>query len=290
MTQATTMDDIVLSGINPAIYTEDDFREIARMVRSEAGIVLSSGKAMLVYSRIAPLVRESSSTTFAEYIATLRHNDVQRRKTIEALTTNHTFFFRESHHFDHLGATVRPLLAAQLERDEPVRIWSAGCSSGEETWSLVLTLLGEDTAAGRKLVTRDLRVLASDLSPRVLAKAAAARYAGDEVGEVPERLRANWMRHDGQAVVLAEEARSIVRFRELNLLGEWPMQRAFDVIFCRNVMIYFDQPTKERLVSRFAEYLRPGGFLYIGHSERVSGPGEALLEPVGPTIYRRRGA
>lgn len=285
--QASTFGDVALCGINPAIYTEDDFRAISRLIRSEAGIVLAPGKAMLVYSRIAPLVRESACTTFGEFIKSLEFDDKQRRRAIEALTTNHTFFFRESHHFDHLAETVRPDLLNQLDHGEPVRIWSAGCSSGEETWSLIVSLLGDDLAQGRKLAGQDLLVLASDLSPRVLSKAAAGRYAEDEVGEFPPTLRANWLKSEGAEVVIGEEAHSLARFRELNLLESWPMRRHFDVIFCRNVMIYFDQPTKERLLSRFAEYLRPGAFLYIGHSERVSGPAENLLEPVGPTIYRR---
>lgn len=285
--QVSTFGDVALCGINPAIYTEDDFRAIARLVRSEAGIVLAAGKAMLVYSRIAPLVRESACTTFGEFIRSLQSNDRQRRRAIEALTTNHTFFFREAHHFDHLTATVRPDLIDQLDHGEPVRIWSAGCSSGEETWSLIVSLLGEDRAQGRKLAGQDLLVLATDLSPRVLSKAAAGRYAEDEVGEVPPVLRANWLKNEGANVVVGAEAQSLARFRELNLLEGWPMRRPFDVIFCRNVMIYFDQPTKERLLERFAEFLRPGAFLYIGHSERVSGPAEDLLLPVGPTIYRR---
>lgn len=279
-----------LANVNPGIYTEDDFRVIAQLVHAEAGIVLPPGKAMLVYSRIAPLVRESTSTSFAEFIAEIRANPVQRRRAIEALTTNHTFFYREAHHFEHFAKEVRPQLVDRLNHGGTVRAWSAGCSSGEETWSLVATLLGEDLSAGRQLASRDVLVLASDLSPRVLRKAEAACYDQTEVEEVPTALRGNWLKPDGQTVTVAPEARALVRFRELNLLEDWPMQRRFDVIFCRNVMIYFDQPTKEQLVARFADHLCPGGFLYIGHSERVSGPAEAVLQPVGPTIYRRSDA
>ena len=259
----------------------------AAALHEQAGIVLPKGKATLVYSRIAPLVRQSNCGTFADYLKLLGGNPVETKRVIDALTTNHTFFYREAHHFEHLAQTARPDLVAKLESGEPVRIWSAGCSSGEETWSLIVTLLGEDKVAGKRMIKRDLRVLASDLAAHVLHKAEGGVYGAAEAREVPKVLRQNWLNESGQEISVGADARSIVRFRELNLLGEWPMQQRFDVIFCRNVMIYFDLPTKERLVARFAAQLQPGGYLYIGHSERVTGPAAALLEPVGPTIYRR---
>lgn len=183
---------------------------------------------------------------------------------------------------------MRPGLVQALEGGRAVRMWSAGCSSGEETWSLVMTLLGEDRARGTQIASRNVRVLASDLADHALAKAAAAIYPAADLKAVPEALRRNWTVPGAGDVSLTDEARRFVRFRMLNLLGDWPFRGQFDVIFCRNVMIYFDQPTKERLVERFAHQLAPGGHLYIGHSERASGPAAALLEPVGPTIYRRK--
>lgn len=287
MTAAGAFAHGALPGVSPEIYTEADFKAIARMVREEAGIVLPEGKSMLVFSRIAPLVRASTSSTFGEFIKTMASDHGARKTAIDALTTNHTFFFRESHHFRHFAETVRPQLLSRLDREGAARLWSAGCSSGEETWSLVLTLLGEDAAEGRRLIKRDLRVLASDLSHRVLRKAESARYPLSETKDVPPVLRKNWLTTAGDEVAVGVDARSLVRFRELNLLGEWPMRQPFDVIFCRNVMIYFDQPTKDRLVERFAQMLRPGGFLYIGHSERIAGPATRLFDLVGPTIYQR---
>lgn len=287
---AATFAEGHLPGVSPAIYGNADFRAISDMVHTAAGIVLNENKAMLVYSRVAPLVRESSFATFGEFIADMRHNEPLRRRVIDALTTNHTFFFRENHHFEHFASEVRPMLAAQLEAGKQVRLWSAGCSSGEETWSLVLTLLGEDRALGRQLARRDVRVLASDIARPVLQRASAAGYAETETREIPEALRRNWTASDGQTVTIGAEARGIVRFRELNLLGDWPMRHPFDAIFCRNVMIYFDAETKERLVARLVDQLRPGGHLYIGHSERANGPAATQLEPVGPTIYRKRAA
>jgi chemotaxis protein methyltransferase CheR len=290
MKVAAAFADGRLPGISPGVYSDADFRAIAELVYAESGNVLPQGKAMLVYSRIAPLVRRSGSATFAEYVAMIRQDPNQRKAAVDALTTNHTFFFRENHHFEHFAEKVRPQLLAKLDRGEQVRLWSAGCSSGEETWSLILTLLGEDRREGHRLIKRDVRLLASDLADHVLRKASAARYAEADVKDVPPALRQNWLEVAEGVVSVCDLARSIVRFRELNLLGEWPMRRPFDVIFCRNVMIYFDQETKERLVSRLAHQLQPGGYLYIGHSERASGPASNELELVGPTIYRRRSA
>lgn len=276
-----------LPGISPEVYGPADFKAISDIVHAHAGIVLPQGKAMLVYSRLAPMVRESGLGTFAAFVEQMRLDEGHRLRAIKALTTNHTFFYREAHHFEHLAREVRPGMVQALDRGERFRIWSAGCSSGEETWSIVMTLLGPDRPAGTSLARRNLRVLASDLATHALTKARAATYGQSEIEPVPEPLRRAWSQPRNGEVVIAEPARELVRFRELNLLQDWPMRGQFDVIFCRNVMIYFDGPTKERLVQRFAEVLRPGGFLYIGHSERVTGPASQLLAPVGPTIYQR---
>lgn len=279
-----------LPGISPEIYGEADFRALAEIIYASSGNVLPDGKAMLVYSRLSPLVRETGCATFANFVELIRSDLEMQDRAVAALTTNHTFFYRESHHFDHFESKVRPDLVRKLESGKPVRLWSAGCSSGEETWSLMMALLGTDLLAARRMAKRDLRVLASDLAPHALRKAEAASYAAKDIKAVPSDLVQQWARIDGDTATIADLPRSLVRFRLLNLLGDWPMSGRFDTIFCRNVMIYFDLPTKERLVARFAEVLQPGGHLYIGHSERVTGPAAEILEPVGPTIYRKRAA
>lgn len=277
-----------LPGISPGIYGAADFKAVSEIAYGEAGIVLNEGKAMLVYSRLAPLVRDSGCATFGSYIMRIREDAVERNRAIMALTTNHTFFNRESHHFDHFAETVRPILIAQLARREKVRLWSAGSSSGEETWSLLMTLLGPNRDAGLKIAKSDLRLLGSDIADHALRKAEAARYRAEDLNVLPEALTRIWSRNDGEFAEIVPEVRALARFRTLNLLGDWPMQGQFNVIFCRNVMIYFDGPTKERLVERFAKALTPGGYLYVGHSERVTGPALGLLVPCGPTIYCRK--
>ena len=267
--------------------TDADFTTIARMTHAHSGIVLGDGKRQLVYSRLAKQVRRRGLSGFGPYVELLRNDADARREAIFALTTNHTKFFREDHHFDHFATAVRPGLIAQAERGLPVRLWSSASSSGEEPYSLAMTLLGNDRAAGARLAQRDIAILATDLAPHVLATAAAGRYPADMAKAVPDSLRRAWTRIEADEMVMAGELTRLVSYRQLNLLVPWPMRGGFDAIFCRNVMIYFDEPTKQRLTERFAELLAPGRFLYIGHSERVTGPAAAMFEPVGNTIYRR---
>ncbi len=170
-----------LAGVSPGVYGTRDFEAISKIVYDGAGIVLPPSKAMLVYSRLAPMVRDTGSGTFAVYVDKIRSDPAERTRAIEALTTNHTFFYREAHHFEHFADEVRPELMARIAAREPVRMWSAGCSSGEETWSLVLTLLGSDRAEGRRIASSDTLVLATDLASHVIAKASAATYATSDL-------------------------------------------------------------------------------------------------------------
>lgn len=284
----------MVPGVSPAIYSEADFRRIADLIHAETGIVLSERKRMLAYSRLAPLVRRSGLTNFGAFLDTLANDPTTFTEVVAALTTNHTYFHREPHHFEHFESVVRPGMVARALLGAPVRIWSAGCSTGEEIWTLLTVLLGSERGAGMRIARSKFVALASDISINALAGARAATYPLGALDALPEALRRTWctpVTDAGEPRLAIDPAmQAMVRFRVLNLMGEWPMRSPFDVIFCRNVMIYFDAPTKERLVERFARQLVPGGYLYIGHSERVSGPATALLEPVGPTIYRRSGA
>lgn len=283
--------EALVPGVSPQVFGESDFRRIASLVHREAGIVLGSGKQMLAYSRLAPLVRASGLATFTEYLAMIEHHASERTRAIAALTTNHTYFNREPVHFEHFATHVRPELVTRAESGKTVRIWSAGCSSGEEIYTLMMVMLGNDRRRGEWLARRSIVALASDLADHAVSAASAATYPLDAVSKIPEVLRENWTRPvsgDPDRVTISSEIRNLVRFRQLNLLRPWPFAGPFDVIFCRNVMIYFDDPTKAELVLKFARALAPGGYLYIGHSERVSGEATALLEPVGSTIYRRR--
>jgi len=274
-------------GISEQVYSRNDFAAICELIYQESANLLPPSKSTLVYSRLAPLVRTSGAGTFGEYIKRLRIDDDERRKAVNALTTNHTGFFREQHHFDHLREVARPELVQRIERGEPVRIWSAGCSSGEEVYSACMTLLGHKRVEARQFLSSNVATLATDLADHVLAKAKAATYDVEALSPVPFELRAEWIKMSNGTGTMSDPVRDMVRFRRLNLTHDWPFSRQFDIIFCRNVMIYFDLPTKERLVARFANLLKPGGYLYIGHSERVTGSANNSLELVGKTIYQR---
>jgi chemotaxis protein methyltransferase CheR len=268
-------------------YSREDFQALSKLVYADAGIVMPEGKAMLIYSRLTKYLREREVTTFAEYLRLLNTDADERRRAINALTTNHTKFFRENHHFEHFAREVRPVLLRRALGGGRVRMWSAGCSSGEEVYSLIMTLLGDDKTMGQRIAGSDIALLASDLADHVIEAGNAATYPAHVAEEMPLRLKQNWVVSNGANITMSDTVRSLVRFRQLNLLGNWPLKGMFDVIFCRNVMIYFDEPTKAKLLDRLCATLQPGGYLYIGHSERLVGPAAQYCEPVGPTIYRK---
>jgi chemotaxis protein methyltransferase CheR len=247
-------------------FTASDFRKIAALVHGEAGIVLTEGKANLVYSRLSKRLRAIGLRSFRDYCALLESEGGagERMAMIAAMTTNVTRFFRESHHFDHLRNLLTPLVKAAREGGR-IRIWSAGCSSGEEPYSIALTLLDAMPDAQ----SHDVRILATDIDPNMLVRGRAALYPRNAVNEVPVALRERWTQREGDGVCMSDAARGLIQFNELNLLADWPMKGRFNVIFCRNVMIYFDEPTQDRIWKKFAAQLTPGGTLFIGHSERI---------------------
>jgi chemotaxis protein methyltransferase CheR len=270
-------------------YTDDDFRNIARLLYDETGIHLPPSKATLVYSRIAKRLRALGLENFRDYCALVGEaaGADEKAHMLSALTTNVTRFFREPHHFEHLKTKLLPPLLDAARRGQRLRIWSAGCSSGQEPYSIALTILSLLPDAR----SYNIRILATDINPHVVATGRKAIYPAEEVEEVPAELRRTWMdevRKEGERVFqLDDAARSLVSFRELNLMGNWPMKGAFNAIFCRNVVIYFDEQTQMRVWNRMMPLLEPGGYLYIGHSERLIGPAQAQLRIDGTTCYRK---
>jgi len=273
------------------LFTTDDFKKIAEILHSHAGIALAEGKAALVYSRLAKRLRSLGLRSFREYCALVEDAKGvdERQAMMAALTTNVTRYFREPHHFDHLRDVVMPKLVDRARRGGRVRLWSAACSNGQEPYSMAITVL----AALPEATRLDVKILATDIDPNMIAEGKAGVYREDAVEPVPLDLRRKWFKKVpvGNDIRwgVADELRELVSFRELNLIGDWPMKGKFDVIFCRNVVIYFDEPTQERIWSRFAPMLEPGGTLYIGHSERVSGPAADIFETTGLTTYALRG-
>jgi chemotaxis protein methyltransferase CheR len=280
------------AGIGPSddgfVLTRQDFDVIARMVHAHSGIFLSDAKTQLVYSRLAKFLREHRLTHFSQYVEMLQNDSNERKRAVYALTTNHTRFFREDHHFDHMTETLRPLLLQRIAAGKPVRLWSSASSSGEESYSMAMTLLGTDRSDASRILNGNVAILATDLAPHVVATAKAGRYPAAQASDIPDRYARPWTSMSGDHLVMGPEIQKLVSFRQLNLLDEWPLKGKFDAIFCRNVMIYFDEPTKARLIERFHDQLVPQGFLYIGHSERLVGPATDRFVTAGQTIFRRR--
>lgn len=263
-------------------FTWDDFAAVAALMYEISGIHLVEAKATLVYSRLAKRLRVLGLRDFASYRDLVAAPDAEEERSamLSALTTNVTRFYREPHHFEDLLAKRMPALASAARAGGRVRLWSAGCSAGHEPYTIAMTVL----EALPEAASLDVRILASDIDPLIVQRAAAARYSDDDIEPVPSAIRAKHLvRADGGWTV-SPTVKGLISYRTLNLLADWPMRGQFDVIFCRNVAIYFDDPTQSRLFGRFADVLKDGGHLYIGHSERASAPG---LTPDGLTAYRR---
>ena len=267
---------------------ERDFAKIAALVRERAGIVLGERKRDLVYGRLSRRLRTLRCTSFADYCRRLDGPDGEdeRRVMLNAITTNLTRFFREPHHFEHLSREALPaIMRTRTGGERRIRIWSAGCSSGEEPYSIALSVrevLGETHEW-------DVKILATDIDTEMVARAKAGRYDADRVAAIPPPLRQRYVHAcPSGGFEMADSIKSLIVFNSLNLLDEWPMRRPFDAIFCRNVVIYFDAATQRRLMERFARILVPGGWLYVGHSESLFRVSD-FFQHLGRTIYRRIG-
>jgi chemotaxis protein methyltransferase CheR len=270
-------------------FSQAEFHRLAEVLRAESGISLDGGKLPLAYARLAKRLRVLGLTSFESYLAHISTHagGAERRLMIEALTTNITRFFREAHHFEHLAVEVLPALFEEARQGGRVRLWSAGCSTGEEPYSIALTVLSLLPDAARY----DIKILATDIDTQVLAQGRLGRYPSRTLARIDPALREQWMIRETDTVgaetwLAGEEMRALVSFRTANLLGEWPMKGPFQVIFCRNVVIYFDEPLRDEILNKMKTMLSPGGHLYVGHSERLRA-GSDDLQLVGPSTYRR---
>lgn len=275
-------------GVREFEFTDKDFRFLQSLVIDHTGIVVDDSKRDMIYSRLARRLRALGMERFSDYCAYLRgHEQAELTHLINAVTTNLTSFFREPHHFEHFGKIVVPQLLQRNEHTRRIRVWSAGCSTGEEAYSIAMTL--EENIP--PWIDWDIKILATDLDTNVLEIAQRGVYPYENVRGIGEARMKRFFqkgRGENQGLVKVDaDLSSMIVFKPLNLLREWPMKGGFDAIFCRNVMIYFDRSTQQRLVERFANVLSPGGFLYIGHSETLKGISESF-ELVGNTIYRLR--
>lgn len=265
----------------------DEFRFLAAFMSRETGIMLSDHKRQMVCGRLVKRLRALGLRSFQEYVELLQGPGAtaEVENLVNAITTNITNFFREPHHFDFLRDSVLAPRLTERPRRPRIRIWSAGCSSGEEPYSIAMTM-ADVLKSGEGW---DALILATDIDTNVLRRAEAGIYPAEAQKHIPESYRKRFVRrvnHDSDKIQMADELRHMIRFRRLNLHEKWPMKGKFDAIFCRNVAIYFDKPTQKSLFNRYADYLTIGGMLYLGHAESLIGVTDRF-EVADKTVYRR---
>ncbi len=263
------------------VWTNADFARVQALIYQRAGISLHDGKHAMVYSRLSRRLRDTGHSSFHDYLGWLEtHDGPEWQEFVNALTTNLTAFFREQHHFEIFASHLRAKPSANW------RVWCNAASTGEEPYSIVMTAF---EALG---ANASFKLTASDIDSRVLATAAQGVYRLDSLkGLSPERLQKFFLRGKGgnAGMVRAKpELRRVIDFMSVNLIrDDWPFKEPFDVVFCRNVMIYFDAPTQRRVLERIHRVLKPGGMLFVGHAENFS-ESRDLFTLRGKTVYERR--
>lgn len=271
------------NGIDPK-----SFEAIAALAYHESGLQLAAEKMSMIQSRLRHRLRALDIPDFENYSAFVCSDNGrdERRHMISALTTNVSHFFREKHHFDILEKRFKSEFLPRLRDGHRVRIWSAGCSNGQEAFSIAITLLEAAADVG----DLDVRILATDIDSNVVEFANQSCYPDRLTSGIPNELLRKYFKEEtenDEVVFKANEnLRRLISFKELNLLSQWPMQQKMDIIFCRNVVIYFDVETQNRLWPRFNENLKSDGYLFLGHSERIVCPESAGFQSDGPTTYR----
>ena len=263
--------------------SDKDFHTLTSFIKAQYGITLDQ-KRQLVTSRLSTMLTEQGYSNFSDFVSQLlRERDPQKiEQVLNRLTTNYTFFMRETEHFDFFSRVILPELVRKYQKKKSLAIWSAGCSSGEEPYNLSMYI---KDYLGMQASQWDTRILATDISQKALATAKKGIY------EVPDTVPETWRRKyfkkvEGSRYAVSPEIRNNVIFQTFNLMDPIRFRTKFDVIFCRNVMIYFDQPTKDALVRRFYDATVPGGYLMISHSENLSK--DAPYVTVAPSTFQKK--
>ncbi len=268
--------------------TEAEFQRLVKFMYDNFGINLSA-KKVLVQGRLGNMLRERGFTNYNDYIDTVLKDTTGAEVTtiLNKLTTNHTFFMREPEHYTFLKETILPYMVETCSKDHVLRIWSAACSSGEECYTTAMLM---DQYFGAEKAKWDTRILATDISQSVISKAKAGIYQEDGMKGLSNDWKARYFNNLGNGKYeICQGIKDEVIFKTFNLMDPMPdkyKMKPFDLIFCRNVMIYFDQPTKQALVNRFYDVVKPGGYFFIGHAESVN-RADTQFDYIKPAIYRR---
>jgi chemotaxis protein methyltransferase CheR len=268
------------------VITDKEFQQLAEFIEKQYGIHLKSEKKALVSGRLHNVLLEQNFKSFTEYFEYVVSDKTKQAVTtlLNKITTNHTFFMREVDHFHFFQEQILPNLKLTI-KDHDLRIWSAGCSTGEEPYTLAMII---HDFLGKEKGLWDTKLLATDISERALNKAKMGQYSNEQIAALPTIWRMNYLKKlDEEKSQIIDKIRNDVIFRKFNLMEEiFPFKKRFQVIFCRNVMIYFDHQTKVDLVNRFYDHLEPGGYLFIGHSESLNRL-TTKLKYIRPAIYRK---
>lgn len=261
------------------------FDAIAALAHREFGLNIAPEKMKMVQSRLRHRLGALNLSGFDAYskLVCSDQGGEERRSMISALTTNVSHFFREPHHFDLLSQYMLPGVQNLIEGGDRIRVWSAGCSNGQEPYSIAMHMLGSMPS----LSSADFKILATDVDPKVVAYAVQGAYENQQIDGLSADFRSKYVNMRESKNFISDEIKKVVAFRELNLLSKWPMRHQFDVIFCRNVVIYFDLETQEKLWPRFHQMLKPGGLLFLGHSERIASPPKFGFKTIGTTAYQK---
>ena len=268
-------------------FTEKDFNNLRKIANAHTGIIVTDDKYDMYYARLVKRLRLLGLKSFSEYVEYLKNNKASEFTIfIDSITTNLTSFFREKHHFEQLKTEIIPNISRRSDAGSGIKVWSAGCSTGEEPYSIAMTMLESMHLMSNRLP----KIVASDIDTTVLKTAAAGIYDISRVEGLDKSIKKRWFaRGKGEKsglVKVSKKLTEIIEFKQVNLMQSWPHKEKFHIIFCRNVVIYFDRPTKQKLFSRFADQLVDGGYLILGHSESLQGLSDQF-ETIGKTVFKK---
>lgn len=268
-------------------FTDKHFNWLVKLVFEKTGITLVEKKRDLVYGRLARRLRKLKLNSFDQYCKLLINNpEDEMVDFINSITTNLTSFYREAHHFEYLNKTVLKYLSEKRKFEKRIRIWSAGCSTGEEPYSIAMTV----RESFPDINDWDIKILATDIDTNVLAKASAGIYQKDKITGVSEERLKKWFlkptSKNSEDLKVSPKIRELITFKQLNLMENWPMKGQFDVLFCRNVVIYFNKDTQRILFNRFANVLKEDSYMFLGHSESLYNVSNRF-NLLGKTIHQK---
>ena len=264
----------------------NEFDRLVKYIKDKVGIHMGKEKKVLLEGRLNMVLQKKGYKSYDEYLDALSHDKTgeMHREFVERITTNHTFFMREKDHFDFIKQKMLPDLKTWVPNKE-IRGWSAGCSSGEEPYTLAMTF---SDALGIDRNSWNVRLLATDISNRILLKASSGIYEGEQVEDLPPEWKRRYFHkpNENDQYQVTHQIKDMILFRSFNLMNTFPFKKKFHFIFCRNVMIYFEEATRQTLVKKYFDALEPGGYFFISHSETL-GRNLQGFEYISPSIYRK---